>query len=49
MRSRAEIKRDFRGAMGARKDEFLEYQRQKLVMEILLDIRDLLKKIIESK
>jgi len=49
MRSRAEIKRDFSGAMGNRKDEFLEYQRQKLIMEILLDIRDLLKKIIKTK
>ena len=49
MRSRDEIERDFSGAMGARKDEFLEYQRQKLILEILLDIRDLLKKIKEVK
>lgn len=47
MRSRTEIERDFNKALPARKEEFLEYQRQKLVMEILFDIRDCLKVILK--
>lgn len=47
MRSRNEIERDFNKAMGARKEEFLEYQRQKLLMEVLLDIRDCLKGLLK--
>ncbi|MQY60305.1 hypothetical protein GH153_00475 [bacterium] len=42
-----EMERDFNMAMGARKDEFLEYQRQKLLMGVHLDIRDCLKELIK--
>ena len=49
MRERNEIKQEFNNAMPERKEEFLEYRRQKLIMEVLLDIRELLKNILENK
>lgn len=47
MRSRNEIERDFNKAMGARREEFLEFQRQKLLMEVMLDIRGSIKGLIK--
>jgi len=47
MRSRIKIERDFNKAMGVRKEEFLEFQRQKLLMEAFLDIRECLKEFIK--
>lgn len=47
MRPRTEIERDFNRTMGARKEEFLEFQRQKLLMEVFLDIREYLKEFIK--
>jgi len=47
MKSRIEIERDFNKAMGARKEEFLEFQRQKLLMEVFLDIRGCLREFIK--
>ena len=49
MRSKIEIKRDFNRAMEVRKDEFLEFQRQKLMMEVLLDIRDILRGLLKAR
>lgn len=48
MRPRNEIERDFNVAMGSRKEEFLEYQRQKILIEIMLDIRESLKELIKN-
>ena len=48
MRSRTEIKQDFNGAMGIRKNEFFEYQRQKLIIEVMLDIRESLRELIKN-
>jgi len=36
MRKRNEIERDFNVAMGSRKEEFLEYQREKILLEVML-------------
>lgn len=47
LRSRIEIERDFNKAMEARKEEFLEFQRQTFLMEVLLDIREFLKEFIK--
>ena len=49
MRSRTEIERDFNKTMGVRKGEFLEFQRQKILIEVLLDIRDRLRGFIGLK
>ncbi|MBA7699704.1 hypothetical protein ES703_108403 [subsurface metagenome] len=48
MRERNEIERDFNVAMGSRKEEFLEYQRQKILMEVMLDIRESLRELIKN-
>ena len=48
MRSRKELAKDFRNAMPARKDEFLSFQREKILLELLLDIRDYLCEIAAS-
>ncbi len=48
MRKRNEIERDFNKAMGIRKNEFLEYQRQKILMEVMLDIREILRELIKN-
>jgi len=47
-RERKEIERDFNLAMGMRKDEFLEYRRQKILIEVMLDIRDSLRELIKN-
>ena len=47
MRERKKIERDFNGAMGVRKYEFLEYQRQKILIEVMLDIREILRELIK--
>ena len=47
MRERKEIEREFNAAMGVRKDEFLEYRRQKILIEIMLDIREILREFIK--
>jgi len=48
MRSRKEIEKDFNNAMPQRKDELLVFQREKLLIEIALDIRGLLEKLTAS-
>ncbi len=48
MRKRNEIERDFNGAMGIKKNEFFEYQRQKLIVEVMLDVRDSLRELIKN-
>ena len=48
MRKRNEIERDFNKAMGIKKNEFFEYQRQKIIIEIMLDIRESLKELIKN-
>jgi len=45
MRTRNEIEKDFNTSMPLRKEEFLEYQRQKLILEVLLDILSQLKEL----
>lgn len=40
MRPRQEIERDFNASMGKRRDEFLPFQREKILLEAFLDIRD---------
>jgi hypothetical protein len=47
MRERKEIERDFNAAMGMRKGEFLEYKRQKILIEVMLDIRETLSELIK--
>ncbi|MBA7641717.1 hypothetical protein ES703_49402 [subsurface metagenome] len=48
MRQRKEIEKDFNNAMPRRKDEFLSFQRERILSEILLDIRELLEKLTAS-
>ena len=48
MRKRTEIKQEFNNAMGARRDDFLEFQMQKILMEVMLDIRDNLRELIKN-
>ena len=42
LRPREDIERDFNNAMPNRRDEFLCSQREKLLLGVLLDIRELL-------
>jgi hypothetical protein len=49
MRERNEIERDINNAMGARRDEVLEFQIQKILVEIMLDIRDSLRNLLEAR
>ncbi len=48
MRKRNEVERDINNAMGLRKDEFLEFQMQKILVEVMLDIRESLKELIKN-
>ena len=48
MRKRNEIERDVNNAMGARRDEFLEFQIQKILVEVMLDIRESLRELIKN-
>ena len=48
MRKRNEIERDVNNATGARKEEFLEFQMKKILVEIMLDIRDSLSELIKN-
>lgn len=48
MRERKEIEKKFNETMGMRKDEFLEYQRQKILIEVMLDIREILQELIKN-
>jgi len=48
IRPRIEIEREFNKAKGSRRDEFLEFQRQKIFMELFLDIRECLKEFIKK-
>lgn len=48
MRKRNDIERDVNNAMGSRRDEFLEFQIQKILVEIMLDIRESLKELIKN-
>ncbi|GAI99504.1 unnamed protein product [marine sediment metagenome] len=47
MRERKEIERDFNAVMGMRKGEFLEFKRQKILIEVMLDIREILREVIK--
>ena len=48
MRKRSEIERDVNNAMGAGRDEFLEFQIQEILVEVMLDIRESLRELIEN-
>ena len=48
MRERNEIERDVNNAMGARRDDFLEFQIQKILIEVMLDIRASLNELIKN-
>ena len=48
MRERNEIERDINNAMEARGDEFLDFQIQKILVEVMLDIRDILGELIKN-
>ncbi len=48
MRKRREIEKDVNNSMGSRRDEFLEFQMQKILVELLLDIRTSLNQLIEN-
>ncbi len=48
MRKRNEIERDVNNAMGKRRDEFLEFQIQKILVELMLDIREILRELIKN-
>jgi len=45
MRKRGDIEKDFNNTTPSRKDEFLVFQREKLKVEISLDILELLERI----
>ncbi|MBA7678096.1 hypothetical protein ES703_86367 [subsurface metagenome] len=48
MRKRNEIERDVNNAMETRGDNFLEFQIQRILIEIMLDIRESLKELIKN-
>lgn len=48
MRERNEIERDVNNAMGKRRDEFFDFQTQKLLIEVMLDIRASLRELIKN-
>ena len=48
MRERKELEKKFNETMGMRKDEVLEYQRQRILIEVMLDIREILKELIKK-
>jgi len=45
MRNRKEIEKDFNNSMPCRKDELLAFQREKLLIEVSLNIMELLERI----
>jgi len=45
MRKRIEIEKDLNNAMPSRKDEQLVFQREKLLIEVALDILELLERV----
>jgi len=49
MRKRNEIERDVNNAMGTSGDNFFEFQIQKILVEIMLDIRDSLRDLLEAR
>ena len=48
MKPREEIEREFNASMGKRREEFLQFQRDKIILGIFLDIRDKQIEIIEA-
>lgn len=48
MRSRKEIKADFERTFPQRKDEQLNFQRQKLLLEAIQDLHEFLEKKLET-
>lgn len=48
MRKRNEIERDVNNAIETRGDDFFEFQIQKILIEIMLDIRDSLRELIKN-
>ena len=49
MRKRTEIEKDFNNAIPSRREEFLSFQRERILVEAALDIRDLLEKLSLKK
>lgn len=47
-RERNKIERDVNNAMGARKEDFLKFQMQKIIIEVMLDIREKIEQLIEN-
>jgi len=45
MRKREEIEKDFNNSMPSRKDEILAFQREKLLIEVSLNILEILERI----
>ena len=48
MRKRNEIEKDFHNAMPSRREEYLAFQRERILVEAALDIRELLEKLTAS-
>ena len=48
MRERNEIERDINNAMETSGDNFVEFQIQKILVEVMLDIRESLRELIKN-